>query len=230
MKLTKLALAASLAIFANANAATINFSNLDFTFGGNDLILVDNAGNPLGSGFAALSTTPDTSGILADSLVAITGANSPAAGFFNSPLSSANDGSLNGVNLFVVFDVIYTERNLTRAAEVLCLTQPTVSNALSRLRKTFNDELFVRSPKGMASPPLTLISGSDSATTVICNDRAVNRNSITMANPRPRAISAQWRRGRSGFFSAVCAFRGSNALGAMVLSVGESATRLLPCN
>ena len=58
------------------------------------------------------------------------------------------------LNLFVVFDVIYTERNLTRAADVLCLTQPTVSNALSRLRKTFNDELFVRSPQGMAPTPV----------------------------------------------------------------------------
>lgn len=59
------------------------------------------------------------------------------------------------LNLFVVFDVIYTERNLTRAADVLCLTQPTVSNALSRLRKTFNDELFVRSPRGMIPTPVT---------------------------------------------------------------------------
>lgn len=59
------------------------------------------------------------------------------------------------LNLFVVFDVIYRERNLTRAAEVLCLTQPTVSNSLSRLRKTFNDELFVRTPRGMIPTPVT---------------------------------------------------------------------------
>jgi DNA-binding transcriptional LysR family regulator len=59
------------------------------------------------------------------------------------------------LNLFVVLDVIYTERNLTRAAEVLCLTQPTVSNALSRLRKTLNDELFVRTPQGMVPTPMT---------------------------------------------------------------------------
>lgn len=59
------------------------------------------------------------------------------------------------LNLFVVFDVIYKERNLTRAAEVLCLTQPTISNALSRLRKTFNDELFVRTPRGMIPTPVT---------------------------------------------------------------------------
>ena len=59
------------------------------------------------------------------------------------------------LNLFVVLDVIYSEQNLTRAAEVLCLTQPTVSNALARLRKTFNDELFVRTPQGMVPTPVT---------------------------------------------------------------------------
>ena len=58
------------------------------------------------------------------------------------------------LNLFVVFDVIYTEVNLTRAAEVLNLTQPTVSNALARLRRSFNDPLFVRTPGGMTPTPV----------------------------------------------------------------------------
>ncbi len=58
------------------------------------------------------------------------------------------------LNLFVVFDAIYSERNLTRAAEVLFITQPAVSNALGRLRKTFNDQLFVRSPQGMVPTPI----------------------------------------------------------------------------
>ena len=58
------------------------------------------------------------------------------------------------LNLFVVFDVIYTERNLTKAGEVLGITQPAVSNALSRLRKNFNDELFVRTSKGMLPTPV----------------------------------------------------------------------------
>lgn len=53
------------------------------------------------------------------------------------------------LNLFVVFDRIYTERNLTRAAEHLSLTQPTVSNALARLRKTLGDPLFVKTRDGM---------------------------------------------------------------------------------
>ena len=48
------------------------------------------------------------------------------------------------LNLFIAFDVIYTEGNLTKAGKVLGITQPAVSNALSRLRETFDDDLFVR--------------------------------------------------------------------------------------
>ncbi|MFV0476368.1 MAG: LysR family transcriptional regulator [Parahaliea sp.] len=58
------------------------------------------------------------------------------------------------LNLFVVFDVIYRERNLTRSAEVLCVTPSAVSNALARLRKSFNDELFVRTPRAMVPTPV----------------------------------------------------------------------------
>ena len=53
------------------------------------------------------------------------------------------------LNLFIAFDVIYTEKNLTKAGQVLGITQPAVSNALSRLRELFDDELFIRSSKGM---------------------------------------------------------------------------------
>ena len=58
------------------------------------------------------------------------------------------------LNLFIVFDVIYREANLTKAAEVLCITQPAVSNALARLRKTFDDPLFERTSDGMKPTPL----------------------------------------------------------------------------
>jgi len=58
------------------------------------------------------------------------------------------------LNLLVVFDVVYAERNLTRAAELLHITQPAVSNALKRLRAAFDDPLFVRSSEGMTPTPL----------------------------------------------------------------------------
>lgn len=58
------------------------------------------------------------------------------------------------LNLFVVFDVIYRERNLTKASEILHITQPAVSNALARLRQTFDDRLFVRQQGQMIPTPL----------------------------------------------------------------------------
>ncbi len=57
------------------------------------------------------------------------------------------------LNLFVVFDAIYTERNLTRAGQIIGITQPAVSNALSRLRDAFDDQLFIRNAQGMMPTP-----------------------------------------------------------------------------
>ena len=53
------------------------------------------------------------------------------------------------LNLFVVLNAIYTEGSLTKAAEVVGITQPAVSNALARLREKFDDELFIRTGSGM---------------------------------------------------------------------------------
>jgi DNA-binding transcriptional LysR family regulator len=57
------------------------------------------------------------------------------------------------LNLLVVFDAILKERNITRAAQRIGLSQPAMSSALSRLRKTFNDPLFVRTARGMQPTP-----------------------------------------------------------------------------
>lgn len=53
------------------------------------------------------------------------------------------------LNLLRVFDVVMEERNVTRAAARLSLTQPAVSNALRRLREAMNEELFIPTPAGM---------------------------------------------------------------------------------
>jgi hypothetical protein len=53
------------------------------------------------------------------------------------------------LNLFIVFEAVYRTRNLTRAAQTLFITQPAVSNALARMRKNFDDPLFVSTPAGM---------------------------------------------------------------------------------
>jgi len=57
------------------------------------------------------------------------------------------------LNLLLVFDAVYRCRSTTRAAEVLHLTQPSISNALKRLRAVFNDTLFVKTAQGMQPTP-----------------------------------------------------------------------------
>lgn len=58
------------------------------------------------------------------------------------------------LNLFSVFDAIYTAGSLTKAADVLCITQPAVSNSLARLREMLNDPLFVRTGHSMTPTPV----------------------------------------------------------------------------
>jgi DNA-binding transcriptional LysR family regulator len=57
------------------------------------------------------------------------------------------------LNLLVVFAVFAEERNVSRAADRLLLSQPAVSRALQRLRETFHDDLFVRSAAGYELTP-----------------------------------------------------------------------------
>jgi DNA-binding transcriptional LysR family regulator len=57
------------------------------------------------------------------------------------------------LNLLRVFDVLYRTRSTTRAAQSLHLTQPSVSNALKRLRSLFDDLLFVKTADGMQPTP-----------------------------------------------------------------------------
>ncbi|HWP19066.1 MAG TPA: LysR family transcriptional regulator [Burkholderiaceae bacterium] len=57
------------------------------------------------------------------------------------------------LNLLRVFDEVMAERNLTRAAERLAMTQPAVSNALRRLRDALGDDLVVRTSSGVRPTP-----------------------------------------------------------------------------
>ncbi|MHC8314719.1 LysR family transcriptional regulator [Pseudomonas sp. LB3P31] len=53
------------------------------------------------------------------------------------------------LNLLLAFDAIYQQRSVTRAAEVMCLSQPAMSNALRRLRDLCGDPLFIKSRLGV---------------------------------------------------------------------------------
>lgn len=60
-----------------------------------------------------------------------------------------NDISSLDLNLLKTLDALLDERNVTRAAIRLAVTQPAVSNMLNRLRQQFNDPLFIRVPYGL---------------------------------------------------------------------------------
>jgi len=58
------------------------------------------------------------------------------------------------LNLVKVFVAIYEARNLTTAARRLFVTQPAVSQSLTRLRRELDDPLFRRNGRSMDSTPL----------------------------------------------------------------------------
>ena len=63
------------------------------------------------------------------------------------------DLALPSVKLLRLFELLYGTGSVTRSAEHLGQSQPTVSIWLSQLRKLLNDPLFVRTPAGMQPTP-----------------------------------------------------------------------------
>ncbi|MDB5858648.1 MAG: transcriptional regulator, LysR family-like protein [Ramlibacter sp.] len=57
------------------------------------------------------------------------------------------------LNLLRLFDAVYRTRNVSRAAELLDLTQPAASQGLSRLRVLIQDPLFMRGAGGVQPTP-----------------------------------------------------------------------------
>lgn len=68
------------------------------------------------------------------------------------------------VTLFGLFEALMAERNLTRAALRIGMSQPAASKALGRLRDLFRDPLFLRTAGGMRPTPRALeLSGQVNA-------------------------------------------------------------------
>jgi DNA-binding transcriptional LysR family regulator len=57
------------------------------------------------------------------------------------------------LNLLRVFDAVYRQKSVSRAADVLGLSQPAVSQALTRLRLLMKDALFIRVAGGVMPTP-----------------------------------------------------------------------------
>ena len=78
------------------------------------------------------------------------------------------------LNLLKVFNAVMTERNVSRAANKLFMSQPAVSHALSRLRHSLKDELFIKAPGGVAPTPRAVELGEPIHSTLVALEEALN--------------------------------------------------------
>jgi DNA-binding transcriptional LysR family regulator len=65
------------------------------------------------------------------------------------------EGLFLDLRLLRLLDTLYSTGSVTRTAELLEQSQPTVSIGLGKLREQLGDPLFVRTPKGMQPTPRT---------------------------------------------------------------------------
>ncbi|NRR30694.1 LysR family transcriptional regulator [Oxalobacteraceae bacterium] len=91
------------------------------------------------------------------------------------------------LNLLLVFQQVFQERQISSAARQLQLTQSAVSNALGRLRRTLDDELFVRTAQGMQPTPFAEQLAEPVAAALASVQQALNR-------PEPFSPDASARR------------------------------------
>ena len=71
--------------------------------------------------------------------------------YIDAPRMNVGDIDL---NLLKIFDAVNAEGSVSRAAQRIGLTQPSVSHGLARLRAVFGDALFVRVRGGVAPTPV----------------------------------------------------------------------------
>lgn len=97
-----------------------------------------------------------------------------------------DDEELLDPRLLRMFDLIYTTRSVTRAAEQLGQKQPTISIWLAKLRRQLGDPLFVRTTEGMQPTPR--------ADELIVTAREVLQSMRAFSNARPQFEPAIARR------------------------------------
>lgn len=78
------------------------------------------------------------------------------------------------LNLLLVFHHLLREKRVSAVARVLGMSQPAVSSALGRLRASLDDELFLRTQRGMAPTPYALQLAEPVATALDGLQQALN--------------------------------------------------------
>ena len=86
------------------------------------------------------------------------------------------------LNLLRAFDALMEERNVTRAAQRLSLSQPAVSGMLNRLRDVFSDPLFVLAQRGITPIEVLHRTGVLDAGCIIAHGNGIVHRDIKPAN------------------------------------------------
>lgn len=92
------------------------------------------------------------------------------------------------LNLLRVFEAIYVEGGITKAANKLGLSQPAASNALSRLREHIGDQLFLRTVQGVEPTA----EAKRIAPTLIATMKALEQTLSTQADFDPDASQREF--------------------------------------
>jgi len=86
------------------------------------------------------------------------------------------------LNLLAAFDALLEERNVTRAAGKMGVTQSAMSSSLAQLRVLFDDPLFRRTPRGIEPTPRALELGDPIRRGLGLFDRALTPRSFDPAS------------------------------------------------
>ncbi|EON12517.1 MULTISPECIES: LysR family transcriptional regulator [Pandoraea] len=131
------------------------------------------------------------------------------------------------LNLLVVFQHLYNARRVSRVAEALGVTQPAVSNSLARLRKLFNDELFIRTSRGMLPTPMAIELAAPVATALDALHGVFNRQPAFDPATSQRAFQiAMTDIGEVHFLPKLMHALGERAPGITVSTVRNTAVNL----
>ena len=79
------------------------------------------------------------------------------------------------LNLLRIFETVYREGSLTRAAQLLNITQPAVSHALTRMKEQFGQAMFVRNGHRMVPTELAVRMSTDIHQALLLLHDAVHR-------------------------------------------------------
>ena len=85
------------------------------------------------------------------------------------------------LNLFRVFDAMMLHRSVRKASQILSVTPSAVSHALSRLRQSIGDELFIPTESGMQPTQRALQLASGVREGLEKLERALTRNDVVPA-------------------------------------------------